>query len=248
MDYIVRYSEVDSYGYVTPLNMIKFLNDTGQEHMDDIRQSPGFIGSPKETWVISQSFMEVYNYPRCKDLIRVETWISSVAGRHAFREAQCYSDRGELLAASRLLGTLIDRATGKPKRVALGAKEVAAWGVKPQKASKYEFSSFNIEVFTPTWQKDLDVHYQHIDYNSHANNAHYLSWFLEAIPAEFHQHNQLKSIEIIYRHELKCKDIFTVSVSQLDTSTGQLVLLGEIVHGLGNRIASMRGSFTGRCK
>lgn len=55
-------------------------------------------------------------------------------------------------------------------------------------------------------EKTFHVRYDDLDINNHVNNTVYVNWALEALDYEYRINNNLKALDIYYKHEVKYGD------------------------------------------
>ena len=53
------------------------------------------------------------------------------------------------------------------------------------------------------FQKEFEVRYNDLDVNEHANNGNYIVWAFEPIDFDFKTSHKIKTLDMIYKKELK---------------------------------------------
>ena len=77
-----------------------------------------------------------------------------------------------------------------------------------------------IPPFTNTdCEKEFEVRYNDIDVNRHANNGNYIIWALEPLSFEFKTSHKLKTIDMVYKKEIKYGEKLISKVQVNDNST-----------------------------
>ncbi|MGR6835480.1 acyl-[acyl-carrier-protein] thioesterase [Syntrophomonas erecta] len=241
--YRVGYSEVDYFGTATPVSILNYLQEAAFDHSDDRGMTPEVMASLNETWMIYKWYVEIYRYPCWKDYIQVTTWLSSFKSRGVMREFQIHSQEGELLGSASTQVLLVDTEKGRPKRI--HGQNKLVWEPEERRATSYDFANFNLHGIQPSYQKHFVVTYHDIDSNAHVNNAHYLRWFLESVPAEVHQNYRVGNFEIIYRNQLKLGEKVMISTGDYEKE-GDLVYISEIQDSRFKAATLLRASFTRR--
>ena len=78
--------------------------------------------------------------------------------------------------------------------------------------------------------------------NRHANNAAFVAWCLESVPAEIWQEKRLTDMEISYQSESFYGEVLTSTTSKVQESTGEgntMVLVHTVTNADAKTLATM---------
>ncbi|KAG2486181.1 hypothetical protein HYH03_015144 [Edaphochlamys debaryana] len=174
------------------------------------RTDEGFANLPEMKdllFVMTRLQIRIFEYPKWGDVVCAETYFTD-EGRLAFRREWRLTEArsGRLLgvatstwvtinAAARRLAKLPDDQRNRFLRFA--APNTAA--VLPVEETKRKLPDMDLpgKHQAPTQvarRSDMDM-------NGHINNASYLAWALESVPADVHEHYRLREIEIDFKAE-----------------------------------------------
>ena len=167
-------------------------------------------------WVLIKYRIEFNEYPTdIRDLILK----TEPRGRNkifAYRNFELV-DGDKVLAKASSVWSLVDISTMKPVLI----EEV----VKNPYLGKFEKGendlSFNKipSLVNVDYEKEFEVRFNDIDVNMHANNGNYIVWALEPIPAEFQLKHKLKTLDMMFKKEIKYGEKMISKVQMTDSLT-----------------------------
>ena len=140
-------------------------------------------------WVINQWDVDIIKRPRRNDKITIDTISAGARKFYAYRNFTIYDDEENVCVKAMSRWLILDKKTKSPVRVPEDL--INLYGVdKSLDHIKKDFK----------YKKDIEYSTEHcftvrrsdIDTNKHANNAKYLNWILETIPAD----KEIKRIEV----------------------------------------------------
>jgi acyl-ACP thioesterase len=206
----LRYDDVDGKARAKPVALLNLLEETAASHCESTGWGIFRLLSEGFGWVLLRGAFEMLRYPRYREEVVIETWASSAHRFRAEREYRILSPGGEPLGFARGLWLFCNLATRRPATIfddylrswkpggspagPLPLDEVDGPPVPEPSAG-----ARHIEVVQP---KAFDVRLAEIDTNGHVNNAVYLSWALEAIPAHPGEDLVLRRIVAQWKREI----------------------------------------------
>ncbi len=178
----VRYSEVDSEGYITLNAVLDYFQDCSSFHSEELGVGLEFLMKRKLAWVLSCWQVEISRYPVYGEGITVSTWPYDFKGFLGYRNFTMKDRKGEIAAYANSVWVLLDVEKGRPAKIL------------PEMLEAYEFSpKFPMEYNSRKIQlpeqmemhETFPVHKYHIDTNRHVNNGKYVSMAQEYLPQGF---------------------------------------------------------------
>ena len=73
------------------------------------------------------------------------------------------------------------------------------------------------------FEASFKVRFDELDVNQHANNANYISWAIEPLDFEFRKANKIKTIDMIFKKELKCGETILSQAELIDNKSYHIV-------------------------
>lgn len=196
----IRYSEVDSRGYITLPAIIDYFQDCSSFQSEELGIGIEFLTGHGLAWVLSSWQIEINRYPQMGENVKVSTWPYEFKGFFGCRNFTMETENGELLAYANSIWTLLDVEKGRPARPL--PELLAAYVLSPQLPMKCD----SRKVPFPEQMQEREpfpVHKYHIDTNHHVNNGKYVSMAQEYTPADF----EIGKLRVEYRKAAVYKDM-----------------------------------------
>lgn len=205
-EYEIHYYEIDKMKEATPVTILHFLQDLATFHTESVGLGLDRLSQARTGWVLNRWLLKMDKYPRLGDKILLETWLSRVEHFYTTREFIVVNSGGRQLGRASSIWIYLNIDTKRPLRIpehfgkAYGLDESRSMHAPFKKALKMT------EIQT---EMNFHVRRSDIDTNDHVNNARYVDWMLEGIPAAVTNDYLLHELEVIYRKETKYgTDIF----------------------------------------
>jgi medium-chain acyl-[acyl-carrier-protein] hydrolase len=166
-----------------------------------------------QIWVLSRLLVNVHQYPRWGETIRIHTWPRPVEGVFAMRDFQMLNSSGEVLVSGSSAWLILDALSRKPQRA---GKLLSAFNTDPNHRATERDPEKIAETATLEPGMELPVRYSDIDVNGHVNNARYVGWLLDSYPIEFHQNHSVLQFEINFLAETRAGESLTTSRGKVE--------------------------------
>lgn len=196
----VTYYEADFTRRMTIAMMLDVIILASEDHSDELGVGAGFVRQFGVTWVVIQYDVHINRMPTVDEVITINTKSKSYNKYFAYREFTITDEQGnELMNMTGLWAAM----NYKERKIASIPKEtVEPFGAekvnqvpKMPKPKKIDFDSADKQTFT--------VRYTDIDSNQHVNNAHYMDWMVNVLPAEFLTNHTPTGFLLRYENEVK---------------------------------------------
>jgi medium-chain acyl-[acyl-carrier-protein] hydrolase len=209
----VNWYDTDSNGQVKMSSIANYLQESAWRHARHM--GFGFEDTQKrnEFWVIVALMVQMVDNPHWGKFITVETWPKGIERLFAFRDFRILSDDGTVIGAATSTWMILDQDTHRPKPVDI---------VKPMLhlAVRQDILETNPPHLQPfdnvTDSMNRQVQFSEVDFYKHVNNTRYIDWCLDAIPAEWHNKNSIRSMVINFLSEVRYAEHIRVESSQDD--------------------------------
>ncbi len=153
-----------------------------------------------ESWVITQSSIDLMRWPRLNEQLIVTTRVIEVNRFFVKRFFEIKIDR-ELLLTIVSQYAIINLESRKMARVSVSSLE-AIQAIDDSIA--YEFNKLRVpETYHSTERTGREIVAKDIDYNQHVNNEVYIRWSYEMLPQSYFADYNARKIEVKYGSELR---------------------------------------------
>jgi len=132
----------------------------------------------KGPWVLRGMTLTIARWPRYLEALEVQTWCSGTGRAWAARTTLLRS-AGEVLVASEAIWVLIDRTTGRPRR--LGEEFFTCFGPSARGRVVAPRLGLTLPDEPPEDTIDVELRFADLDVMGHVNNAIYLALLEESL-------------------------------------------------------------------
>ncbi|HYA48088.1 MAG TPA: acyl-ACP thioesterase domain-containing protein [Burkholderiales bacterium] len=189
--------ELDFEGLARPVALLNFLQDAAGDHAAHLGWSVTDLLKKNMTWVLSRTHLRVERYPAWGESLTVLTWPSGRKGYFALRDFEVSDGEGNTIATATTSWMVLDLGRKQPLKV----DDILPDNFLLEKrALADDFGSLPV-LDRPDHELSFRVDSGHLDLNRHVNNAIYVQWALEAVPAAAAGRLRPVGIEVSYRAE-----------------------------------------------
>lgn len=180
-------------------------------HHDAERRGWGYTEMLRRNhaWVFLRALIKVSRMPHWGEQVMIRTWPKTMEGITASRDIQFFDPAGEVLVSATTMWSIIDLETRKPVRlngVEYNSGKLSQLHAVEEKPKKIQASD-SLEIV-----RRFTVAFNHSDMNLHVNNARYIDWILNEVPASILEKANWKTIEVNFSSELKVGDVAEVLI------------------------------------
>lgn len=220
----VPYYDTDKSGRVTTYNILRYFEETSSSHTDTFSNVDGGINSLNYGWMLYRWKLKINEYPKAKDKVQVETWVSKVDRFYIYREFRLLNDEDEVLGVASTVWIMVDMKKKRPVRI----QKTFINMLKIIDESNFtEFEDFKdkLEIIN---NLEFKVRRSDIDYNNHVNNTKYLLWIVESVPNYIYEDYMMTELEIIYKKEIKYGETILSGHTKANKNGEQTLFTHEI--------------------
>lgn len=217
----VRYSEMDYTLTLKPVSLLHFLQDLASDNAETLGFGYSFIKKQNLGWFLLKYRMEFEDYPENVYDLKITTEARGYNKLFAYRDFGIYNDE-------KLLG----RATSTWSLVDINSKRLASvQNILHDNPHMMQFekreNDLNYEKISPLEKIDIkkifEIRFDDVDVNKHVNNANYITWAFEPLPFSFKTNKKLKTLDVIFKKEVKFGSKVLVQVELLENKTKHLL-------------------------
>ncbi|MGH7171421.1 MAG: acyl-[acyl-carrier-protein] thioesterase [Gemmataceae bacterium] len=183
----VRHYELDAYGHVSGVNLVRWMQEAAIEASTALGFSPEWYSAHGVGWIVHRLSARLLAPAVYGEDIEAATWLSLLRGVRSLREYELTRLRdGVRVARGRAEWVYMDFHSGQPIRIP------DAWSDAFTRGDKPEELSIRLDDAKPTldahrYRSRCRVQFHELDAYQHVNHAVYLQWtgqsFLDALRA-----------------------------------------------------------------
>lgn len=196
----IRYSELDFDKSLKPSALLNLFQDIAVENADKLGFGAKDFIERKLLWFLLKYHIEFLSYPMDTSELTLKTEPRGYHRLFAYRNFEVYSAENLVVRASSLW-SLVNYET----KSIVNIDNIIKSPYMPKfVAGDNDLSFERIPSLTKAdYQKEFEVRYNDIDGNRHANNGNYVIWGMEPLSYGFRKHHKLKSMDIVFKKEIK---------------------------------------------
>jgi acyl-ACP thioesterase len=205
--YSISFYEVDTKNEVFLPVLWSFMQETAWHHADHLQLGYADLMGHQYFWVLSRLSIQMEEYPRWGDQIKVKTWLTGTGRLFALRKFSIADSKGKMIGEANSAWLVLDLESRKPQKIGPVFKHIEHLfdGLPPAE----EPPKIPIPVH-PREEKSYTVRYSDIDMHHHVNNIKYIEWVLDSFLFEMNQTHQIHTFEINFLAESSCGDMITI--------------------------------------
>jgi acyl-CoA thioester hydrolase len=176
----VRHYELDAFGYVNGVNLVRYMQEAAIEASSDLGFSPEWYSEHGVGWVVRRLSVRYFAPARYGDEVKADTWLSGLRGVRSIREYDLSLRRdGQRVARGRAEWVYMNFHTGEPTRIPDAWANAFTLKDKPEELGVRladPYATQNPRQHTSRRR----VEFHQLDTVQHVNHAVYLQWIDEA--------------------------------------------------------------------
>src|SRR5574344_1675339 len=198
--YPLRYYEMDSRMVLKPSALLNFLQDVATLNAELNNFGYSFTSKRNYGWFLIKYHMEFLDYPENLDNILIMTEPRGASKLYAARDFELWTtDKSKLLGKVISNWFLLDMGS---KNILSPLKIFETMAPVEKREDDLTFEKIHLpESFD--CEHEFEIRFDDIDVNQHVNNSNYIVWAFETLPQEHRLVNKLKTLDILYKKEVK---------------------------------------------
>lgn len=197
-EYEINYYDVDHNLKCKLPSIVNYLCDIGNGQSESIGDTIESLTENNSAWVFYKYDIKMKEYPKYRDVIKVETTPVGFNKFYAFRGYKISNSRGEIIGEALALFFLIDIAKRRPRRISMDqlklydSEDIANITIEMDKIRALEVVDAS---------KEFNIRYSDIDSNEHVNNVKYIEWAIESVSIDIIKEYELKRVKVVFEKE-----------------------------------------------
>lgn len=213
----IRYSDIDFDKSLKPFSLLNFFQDLASDNAEKLGFGYSYIYPKNLMWVLLKYRIEFEEYPTDIRTLTLKTEPRGYNKLFAFRNFELFSDNNMIVRASSMW-SLVDFKNKSLVNIESIIKDNPYMSQFQQKEADLKFKKIPA-ITNIDYQKEFEVRYNDIDVNMHANNGNYIVWALEPLEHTFRMTHKLKTIDMVFKKEIKYGEKLISEVQILDGNT-----------------------------
>lgn len=204
--YLVGYSDINKDNKMKLSRIIDMFQNIATWHSKMIGYGASEMIKLNMGWLVLGWKIKILKYPVADELIEIRTWSKSPKGLHAYRDFEIVDENGDTLILAESSWILYDLLNKKPIR--LPEEMMSKYGSIDRNALESGISKIREEKISGSTLNIVPMK-RDIDTNNHINNAKYIEFFEEILPADV----KINEIEIQYRRQAMLENVLTLTLN-----------------------------------
>ena len=213
----IRYSDIDFDKSLKPFSLLNFFQDIASDNAERLGFGYSYIYPQNLMWVLLKYRIEFDEYPSDIQDLRLRTEPRGYNRLFAYRNFELLNNN-KVVARASSMWSLVDfknKTLVKIENI-INNNHYMTQQVPDERDLQFE----KIPPLTNVdYEKEFEVRYNDIDVNMHANNGNYIVWALEPLHHDFRTAHKLKTIDMVFKKEIKYGEKLISSVQMLDDKT-----------------------------
>ena len=212
----IKYSEMDFDKSLKPYSLLNYFQDIASTSAENLGFGFSFVRKRNLMWVLLKYRIEFDEYPVGLYKIKLTTQPRGYNRLFAYRNFEIYDGEKRIAKASSIW-SLVDMTT---KNIAVVENVIQNPYMPKFQQNSDDLSFAKIPAITCVdYQKEFEVRYNDIDVNQHANNGNYIIWAFEPLSFDFKSTHKLKTIDMIFKKEIKFGEKLISKIQMIDKNT-----------------------------
>ncbi len=214
-DFRAGHSEMGPHGRMKIVSVANRFQDAAGEHADALGLGVRDLLAQGFTWVLHRYRLVFRRLPACGDHLRIRTWYRPERNLYSLRNFVMEDEKGAELVFAQSSWIVVNLARGRPVRLDL---------VMPPSYEKHLSADLTVSfpeiprVEKPGREMSFSVRLHDLDVNRHVNNARYIEWAVETVPAEVLERMAPAVVDAVFKNSAGYGDRVRSMVQRLGTS------------------------------
>ena len=201
-DFIIPSTDTDYEGFIKVDKILANMALTSTLHSDALGLGVEEIRKNNYGWMLIKWELEILEYPKVDDTVKIVTWTSGFDKFYATREFEILDISGNISVKASSLWVFMDIIKRRPIRI---PNDIAKKYSIIEQRNFTEFSNIEIDGDLLTKSQSFRVVENDLDENNHVNNIKYIEWLFLGLE-EMQKDYIISNLAINYKKELLLGD------------------------------------------
>ncbi len=199
--YRTRYSEIDCNLSLKPSALLQILQDIASLNAENLGFGYSFLIQKNLAWFLLKYHIEFNEYPKDICDLTIKTEPRGWNKLFAYRDFEIWQNE-KLLGKATTTWGLVDISTKSMVNVGAALANNPNFTEFQKRDDDLKYNKItpltNIDI-----EKVFEIRFDDLDVNQHVNNPNYLVWAFAPLDFEFRQNKRLKTLDILFKKEIK---------------------------------------------
>lgn len=224
-NYRINIFDVDSNHQCTISALMNYLWDVVVSQSDYLGETEeGFIHN-QCVWVLLKYDIKIYDYPKFKDIITVDTEATGIRKFYGYRHNTVRNSEGAIICDVISTAILIDLDKRRPMKIS--DEQCKIYGLK-EELDKIPPLDDIPKLNKIDYSKKYPIRYSDIDCNGHVNNAKYMDMAIDSLPRSILNEYNISNIKILFKKETTDGDILNIESEVLNSEDNSITTIHTI--------------------
>lgn len=197
-DFTIGDIDTDNEGFIKVDKILGHMALTSTLHSNALGLGVEEIRKKNYGWMLIKWELEILEYPRANDALKIVTWTSGFDKFYATREFEILDISGNISVKASSLWVFMDIIKRRPIRI---PDEIAKKYAIIEQRNFLEFSNIKVGGNLLNKSKTFRVVENDLDENNHVNNIKYIEWLFLGLE-EIQKYYMITKLAINYKKEL----------------------------------------------
>ena len=236
-EYKINIFNVDSDHICKFSSLVDFLWDIVISQSDSLGETnEGFVHN-QCIWVLLKYDITIYEYPKFKDTITVDTKVIGAKKFYGYRQNTIKNSEGKVIGEVFSTAILIDFENRRPMRISSEQGEV--YGLNRELHEVPPLDDIP-KIKKEDYLKDYPVRYSDIDSNGHVNNVKYMEMAIDTLPRSILNEYKIFNIKVLFKKETTDGDTLHIASEVFEDENSPITTLHNITSNDGKLLSKLQ--------
>lgn len=236
-EYKINIFNVDSDHICKFSSLVDFLWDIVISQSDSLGETnEGFVHN-QCIWVLLKYDITIYEYPKFKDTITVDTKVIGAKKFYGYRQNTIKNSEGKVIGEVFSTAILIDFENRRPMRISSEQGEV--YGLNGELHEVPPLDDIP-KIKKEDYLKNYPVRYSDIDSNGHVNNVKYMEMAIDTLPRSILNEYKIFNIKVLFKKETTDGDTLHIASEVIEDENSPITTLHNITSNDGKLLSKLQ--------
>lgn len=213
--FTIRSYHTDLHRILTIPKLCSFFQDIAGNHTVACGKGWEVMQQQNVFWVLSRLKIEVIDYPKWRDKVKINTWSMGSNGLFAYRNFIVEGEDEKPLVKAVSMWLMVNTET---RRVVRPDEYMKGFPLCTEKLFEYEPDKLEV-LSNPSFSESAKVSFTETDMNQHMNNVCYIERIINTHDIDFLLNHKISVFDINFLKEALPGDQLRVGTQQLSESS-----------------------------
>lgn len=225
-DYPINIYDVDTNLKCKFSSILNYLWDIVISQSDALGETDQGLVHNNCAWILLKYDINIYEYPKYKETISVDTKVLGVKKFYGYRENTISNSEGKIIGEVISIAILIDIEKRRPMKIYPDQYEI--YGINGELEEDIPLDDI-LKLEKEDYSRDYLIRHSDIDSNNHVNNAKYIEMCVDTLPRELVLEYELSNVKVLFKKETTYGDKVHVSTQVINNEGNQITTVHKIV-------------------